>query len=136
MKTIILKTENNINTYITSLTKEQYENLNNPDAKKNLPINYNDIITVGIQDHKNSYIGQSMREYIDSFEATTAGERQTHYRDYTKSKKAQKEMAWLINVGSDYRVSWRTVMIALNIPNYCVVWKDIVTKNYDYVREF
>jgi len=149
MKTIFLSTgkeeETNVNYYITALTEKIYQQIEEASQRgtlaelsQKLGINCNNHTVVGVPDKSRSgmFISTRVTKYLDSFEASTGGYRQTHYRDYTKSIEKQKDNAWLINVCPDHRGSWTTLMMALGHPKYIIIWYDTPDKNYDNVRKF
>lgn len=142
MKTLYLKTTENTNYYITSLNETQkiliedsHKNQDFEVANNILKINCNNIKLIGetTRINKDLRIGAKITPYLDSFTATTAGRKQLHYRDYTKTKAEQKDRAWLINICSDNNSSWNTIMMILGKPNYCVIWGDLKENIYEEV---
>jgi hypothetical protein len=128
--------------YATSLTKSEYELL--MEAFKNKELEALSV-TFGINCCRHKIIGepdraekslsisQKISHFMGTFTANTAGERQRHYRDYTKTYSRQLDTAWLINIAPDYKVSWNTLMLALQKPEYVFIWFDCPTKIYDNV---
>lgn len=149
MKTIFLSTGREegveVNYYITALDKPTYDEIDAAswsgkltEISQKLGINCNNTTLVGVPETSKTgrFISTSVTKYLGSFEANTGGERQTHYRDYTKSWQKQKDNAWLINTCPDHRGSWTTLMMALNHPTYIIIWYDTPDKHYNHVRQF
>lgn len=144
MKTIILKKDAPTTYYITSLTSQQYNMIHEynklgkiAELSNILPINSKGILLLGNIENKDKLsVSTSVRDYLETFTRNTGGEKQVHYRDYTKPLEKQKEMAWLINIAPDFKVCWNTILITLNQPKYCVIWRDDTDKKFEYVREF
>lgn len=126
------------NYYISSLSKDLYNEIKsnhnkNSELLAKIPINLKGIELIGELGDKNNVY--KIRDYMDFFTQSDRNP-EIHYRDYCQPLKKQRDRAWIINMCSNFQSSWNTVLIALNKPKYCVIWKDIKDKKYDNVRPF
>ena len=155
MKTIKLSTKNNVTYLLSSITTEQKDMLFSIREKHKQDILNNNLHHYHLElEHLSNLwnidckgilkIGETsniptgaLSEYIETFKGKdTEGtgfvghNREIHYRDYSKSKKNQQKLSWVVNVYEDSRACVASAVRQMD-KEFCCLWEVSINSSFD-----